>query len=508
MSLPTIPSTYVAGPGYYEARAAEAAVRSKPKPRPDDEKESLSQNSLGHYSVYGLFGLLKEKPIHPMTRELLLNKMKQKECLPEVIKAYQFLVDAKKFEDMTALSKLLLSANWTLESIQKDLIPRLKWNSEAERNQFVTKALASLMATQELLNTGIQRKIKAEQAEVTKQLLHELHSIQTQLNDSGMKDEMSNEIASWCRDFTTALASKVDPKIVLGKFIIRMQELLKDPLALTSSHSLAPLDDRTLYGSDGRTYGYMTYSLYLISAPSEFRERSPLEPNNEKPFIVNPHFNVRFMINWLKTHDAQLHCPEIVDLYDQLSSQKVLPAIATTDHERRRQRILARQAQLDRELASQPEALDQETMSRVQSYSQERFAQLHQDARESYEKDLKRVELMSQNDKKLKEIQDRAIEKLEKEAEALKNDLQELRNKKKELEGEIGGAHQDLNNLETTMNEARAALKERDKAWVKDLLITASIIAGCYAGTLALQQYGLHLFPLPRGLGLGGSRPI
>ena len=366
----------------------------------------------------------------------------------------------------------------------------------------------TLKATKELLNTGIQRKIKAEQAEVKKQLLDELHSIQAQLKDSGMKDEMSNEIGNWCRDFTAALGSKVDPKIVLGKFICRLQELLKDPLALTSAHSLAPLDDRAIHGSDGRTYGYMTYSLYLISVSSEFRERSPLEPNNEKPFIVNPHFNVRFMINWLKTHDAQLLCEEIGKLYDQLSSQNALPVIATTDHERRRQRILAKQAQLDSELATETETLDQETMDRVKSYAHQQFALLQKEAKVTYEKDLKRVELMSENDKKLKEIQDRAIDKLENEAEVLKRDLQELRNKKKELSEEIEGANQDLNNLETTMNEARTALKERDKAWVKELVITACIIAGSYFGTFALQQYGLLFFPLPRGFGIGGSKPF
>ena len=140
--------------------------------------------------------------------------------------------------------------------------------------------------------------------QLREQLRAELAGIECQLRDSGMTDPLSQSIADWRRQFVYAINRSGDFNGALGTYISLLQGLLRDDIARI------PLDERSLLGSDGRTYSLMSYSLYQHTAPVEFRERSPLDPENRARFTTSPHHNAAFMARWLQTHNAQQRCPD------------------------------------------------------------------------------------------------------------------------------------------------------------------------------------------------------
>lgn len=171
-----------------------------------------------------------------------------------------------------------------------------------------------------LKDSAPRRKLQAERAAVSQAerdaLQAELDVIGKQLAQSNMNDRLSQDIVNWHSRFVNAVGKSKNLNETLTDYIALLQEILVDDVRHV------PLDERALYGSDGRTYSFMSYNLYQRSAPAEFRGRSPLNPKDKRPFTTTPHCNAAHMVRWLQRHNAQLHSRELEQEYEQLMQRE------------------------------------------------------------------------------------------------------------------------------------------------------------------------------------------
>lgn len=205
-----------------------------------------------------------------------------------------------------------------------------------------------------------------------RQLQGELNEIRERIENSGLHDEMTGQISQWQERFSATFQGNADERWVSENFTRLLQELLIDPV------TGAPLDGYSVLGNDGHTYGRLSLAVYQLSVPEQFRERSPLDPENHTRFETQPHPVVRHMIGWLERHNALLYSEELEQQYIALLPQQRQP-----DLDARMDRIRARQAALEqRQLERahvQNRAIDQHIDGRLHAWEQEvegRFRQL------------------------------------------------------------------------------------------------------------------------------------
>jgi len=190
-----------------------------------------------------------------------------------------------------------------------------------------------------------------------RRLRGELESIRNLCRNSGLSDEMTVQIQEWEENFTGDLRFS-DETRVCQAYIESLQELLCDPITDT------PFDPLAVIGSDNETYGLMSLAVWRLSVPEEYRNRSPLDPENPAPFTVRPHPCVRHMVRWLESHQALFQSEALVSEYLRL-----LPQPPEENLQDRMNRLIARQRQSEQtaaqQLNQQTVALDRQILDRL-----------------------------------------------------------------------------------------------------------------------------------------------
>jgi hypothetical protein len=171
----------------------------------------------------------------------------------------------------------------------------------------------------------LRRILRAELAEVKKMM-----------EESAFSDELTHVIDVWRENFLKAIQSTLDEKRVLSEYTELMQQVLCD--SLTKS----PLDEEAYLGNDGKCYSKLSLAVYQITTREPFAGRSPLFPEDPKPFQIKPHLVARHLVKWLKSHDALIEPKELKQRYLNLLAKNALPS-----KEERVKRIMQRKKELD-----------------------------------------------------------------------------------------------------------------------------------------------------------------
>jgi len=283
----------------------------------------------------------------------------------------------------------------------------------------------------------LRRKIKGELAE-----------IKSQIDASGLNDDMTKSIELWRSHFSKAFELNVDGRKILEAYIPLLQDLLIDAFA-------QPMDENALLGSDGKTYGHMSLSLYINSTPDIYKNRSPCDPENPKPFTVVNHPVVGHMIAWLKKHHAQIRSRDLESQYNLLVASHCAPALPfaaplTSDPRDKIRQIFARQAQRERQRKLEMEQF----VKKLEQDKQTKIASLQQNHEQIRLKTIEYERLASQ---KLNDVANQDT-----------NTFAELERNKKKLKDEIDGFVRQNQELETQIKETGDTL-ERYKPVISDL---------------------------------------
>lgn len=129
-------------------------------------------------------------------------------------------------------------------------------------------------------------------------------------------DKTSSLIQNWAINFLKALKLANEDE-VCPIYIELMQEILTDP------YTEAPMNKPVIFGSDGYTYGMMSYEFALYSRPEEIRKRSPMNPGNPSRFFYVVHPVAEYMLDWLQQHNALLVSLELVRMHARVVPQVV-----------------------------------------------------------------------------------------------------------------------------------------------------------------------------------------
>lgn len=324
--------------------------------------------------------------------------------------------------------------------------------------------------------TTLRRRLNAELTEISRQL-DQFHMTDT--------DTMSDDIAQWHRQFSRALRLNSDPERIRNEFIGLLQELLRDPI------SQAPLDDQTILGSDGRTYGFMSLRVHLNQVPEQFRNRSPLNPQNEERFTSSPHHIVRYMVGWLQGHNSLLRSDQINGAYQALIERGTAPQISMTQVTRidRMRRIIEEQAQRNRKIAEDEQKATNALVqvgNRLTQTITESFAPVTQRIQSIGEQADERLDNMEESDRQQLDSIERAVTQLENDIGALTRANESLASQINAVGEEVSAAKLDDMRLQQAINETRKAIKDRKKAELKKLITTVAIIGICVFATWAL----------------------
>lgn len=181
-----------------------------------------------------------------------------------------------------------------------------------------------------------------------RQLLSEIAGIVEDIDKSGANDETTKLLRSWTENFSMALRNTEDENEVLKKFVGFLQEILTDPI------SQATLDKKAVLGTDDITYGSLSLCVYYSTVSEEHKHRSPLEPNNPKPFTTKPHPLVPLLINWLERRGEVIQSREYLEKYEQLKRENKLSTLPTVQT-LWKQKIAARNTSMKEELTKEGE---------------------------------------------------------------------------------------------------------------------------------------------------------
>jgi hypothetical protein len=204
-----------------------------------------------------------------------------------------------------------------------------------------------------LQETALRRQIHAE-----------LTALRDALHTCPLDDPLTQELRRWLTGFTAAMRLRADAQEVLQTWIALLQRVLRDPLTQT------PLDENPLLGSDGYTYGNLSLSVFLSTAPEERRHRSPIHPDHPAVFTTRPHDAARTLIRWLQRHGAHEHSQELESAYRALAERAELVPLPTAP---RNEAALARILEIrTRNLTNRAQQAE-----RLRTFSREQQATFH-----------------------------------------------------------------------------------------------------------------------------------
>ena len=321
----------------------------------------------------------------------------------------------------------------------------------------------------ELRANSFQRTIGPDLLEIQDLLL--LHS--------NFTDEISEAIRNWHASFTSFLRNR-DLQSEIERHIFLLQEILVD------CKSLTPLDKGSVYGSDGKTYGLKSLSVYLSEVPEEQRNKSPFNPSSDVIFFTMPHPIVNHMVEWLERHDALLHSEDLERAYQILEDHHSVPSLPTFNTEVI-QRVSAPILQTQ-ETVIPTQGLLSQRIERVRAQMRENaFRELLQQIHENTERGLVRTDETLTRMITGQEALNHAIEGTREQIQQLRTENRALEEQLSDVEQRITNAEAENKKLQMAINEAQKRNKKRKKRWMKELAKTAGFIALGVLGTIAIQ---------------------
>lgn len=302
-----------------------------------------------------------------------------------------------------------------------------------------------------------------------KELLVQLEQFGEFFDKSSRQDNTTEHLRTWQRNFTAAVLQTRNVDATLIEFIQDLQTILQDPIFQCI------LDEEPLLGSDGWTYSKKGLSVLFHEIP------------NHLNISVEPHPVAALMIQWLISLDCYQPNLAIEELYQQLVDRGQLPELPTEENRliaELREQEAERQSQNQRE----PDPFAEATLHEMLGHVAHAFApvdeKIEQDGRELIQAVLDR-----------RPIDEQALDVILNRLEVLNQNIQQfdarvdfLRAGIVKVNGDIAHVNQQNANLSQAIAEAREALKEREKGWLKALLTTVVIIGACAAGTAILQS--------------------
>lgn len=312
------------------------------------------------------------------------------------------------------------------------------------------------------------------------------------------KDSMTESIRDWWRKFQKSLQSDPNVKRKELEYMILLAELLQNPLG--------PLDEDSILGSDGYTYGRKQLCVHLNRARGEDRFRSPLDPLNPGSFTTTRHEIVCEMVIWLKrwlenfpydrsdpafSEIQRLVSNEEVDIaYERLKGQNQIPILPTVRSEAQR-RIAQIKSKRDKEKLEEEQGEYASLLEEALILQKESAAQIEEQIRKTrrvFQEINEKIEALSQRDQeRLVQIQSQ-VNVLKEEINALDQQNRELDARQQELGARITELQQDDINLQKDINEVRIAIKKRNQKWIKDVLIAVGTGMAGWGTTFLLQE--------------------
>ena len=143
-------------------------------------------------------------------------------------------------------------------------------------------------------------------------LARKLHVLRNQLSEfkSNLfrreRDDLGDNISTWADRFENALkfydskTSNSSLENLEKQFLENLTTLLEDPI------SGKPLDEKALLGSDGYTYNINSLQTYVEMAPAEYKNRSPINPENADLFTTVEQPLVRIALEYLASKGIHL----------------------------------------------------------------------------------------------------------------------------------------------------------------------------------------------------------
>lgn len=300
------------------------------------------------------------------------------------------------------------------------------------------------------------------------------------LRSSPLQDQTTENLRNWHRQFTEILLSpNIYTEEIKDQCIEHLQDILMDPISLNI------LERETFLGSDGLTYSKKSLTIRLSETPALYRNRSPFFLNREVEFSLQPHPVVSSMIEWLVQIDRHNPSDAIEERYRVLDLDGELPMLPTVEN-LRNQRINQQVVEQNRQADENLQAFEEIFLAQLLAQIDTSFNEVHQEIDANSELIQERINEVFQNDQEqLQQIQ-QSIERLDQEEHVFQERAETLQEEINSLGNKMTAAERKNKELKVAINQTRAAIKKRNKAFAKNLLITAAIIAACATGTLAL----------------------
>lgn len=415
---------------------------------------------------------------------------------------------------------------------------------ELERNPMNAQGAG---AADHLAEHALRRKLRGELA-----ILRNL------IEEASLPDDMTKDIDLWGTQFGIALSEKLDEHEVHREFVKLLQELLTAPhffvltleVLLKQPLPAAPYDDEAFLGNDGVTYGKKAYAVWQDLVPVELKSLSPMSPESEQPFYMQPHKIVRHMVKWLKENEALQTSEIIEDNYRKLAERE--EAKAAQENEARIQRVLAqsqeRQRQRDQAIQDKREELAahmaqhvlpsvtapiaqvrnayregartvNETLRQMENANRESARELKESLNQKRAKVSKvarpvlqslkirivAVDLTSIHSDQFTNATKRAIA-LKKSREQEKADFEKgnvhLAKKLDKISQESSAVDKDKVRLQHLTHETRKAFKKQETKGALGFILTKALVAGCGLATFGLGSVvgeGLAILPIKSG---------
>lgn len=282
-------------------------------------------------------------------------------------------------------------------------------------------------------------------------LIPELTQLQ-ELFSPEWKDEFSEVVRFWLMNFKESLLLRtVSYEFVLNTFLIHLENLLA---------TSAPLDAEAMLGSDGRVYGKRFLCLHRARTEAPYNDRSPLEPEDPKPFMASAHTPMRELVAFLRRHRPIPPTP-LDNEYDTLlphqkdfeeTHPQVQKAVLNDYLRRRRQ---AGRGAFVREL--------------VDGIAKPKFEELRRD--------------MAQNHAERHEELNHVVGQFRQEAEKVREQIREtevgitvatqeinrLRNEQQYVGAQIQEADRENRQLAISNKETERAIRDKQKRWLGEL---------------------------------------
>lgn len=318
--------------------------------------------------------------------------------------------------------------------------------------QTYTDPKAAPSVTQSVRDTGLRRRLGAE-----------LTGIGGQLSKFGIDDELSQAIQTWHEGLAAAFKTTADMEPILQTYIQLLQELL--------TSSIWPLDDQALLGSDGGTYGYKHLCLILNSIPEEHREkyrnRSPRDSDNPKPFTTSPHETVQYMIKWLKSYGVELKSEKIERSFKNLTYDEVRDIIPNERNNRLR-RIRQVQVRRNKNLKANAEYVN-ETQHIFTEKTRKNLEPRRHRIDTLAKKTFQRLDTLEGKDQEQTRRLNEQADQLENEIRALDEDIDELPRKTEIVGNKISLVKREQIQIQKGIEEVEKAIEKKKEQEKKDL---------------------------------------